>query len=208
MTTKKHVALYGGSFDPPHLGHVMVVSHLLLNDPTIDEITVMPCFQHMEKAGLSPYDARFDMSTLAFGFLNRTEVSTLEAELGGGSLTVRTVRAMKEKRPDIRVSFIMGSDLIQHAHEWEGWDELLLEATPLIVGRAGIPSQAYDGRSVSKGGTQLKTPTYTPISPAVSSTEVRDALVREAYAEAERYLPKTVLDYIRNRKLYVPGRAA
>lgn len=202
-----HVALYGGSFDPVHIGHVMVVSHLLLNDPSIDRIVVMPCYQHLEKKGLSPYDARFDMCTLAFGWLPRTEVSTLEAELGGGSLTVRTVRAMKEKEPEIRVSVIMGSDLIVRAHEWEGWDELLLEATPLVVGRAGIPSQSFDGRSVSKGGTQLKTPTYTPISPAVSSTEVREALVRESYAEAERYLSKAVLDYIKNRRLYAREEA-
>lgn len=186
-----NVALYGGSFDPPHIGHVMVASHLLLNDPSVEEVVIAPCFQHLEKTGLAPFHTRYAMCKEAFGWLPRTRVSNIEEELGGGSLTVRTVRALKAKHPDWRVFFVMGSDLMAHAPEWEGWDELILEATPLIVGRAGLPSNAG-----------FKTPVHTPISPAVSSTQVREALEKEAYHDAERYLPRRVLDIIENYRLY------
>jgi nicotinate-nucleotide adenylyltransferase len=202
----RNVAFYGGSFDPPHIGHAMVVSHLLLNDASIDRVVVMPCFQHLEKKGLTPFAYRYEMCMRAFGWLPRVEVSTLEEELGGGSLTVRTIRELKKRAwpHSLNVFVVMGSDLIKHAPEWEGWDELLHEATPLVVGRAGIPSESYDGEAVSKGGRRLKTPIYTPISPAVSSTEVRELLVAEKYDEVDRYLPKGVLDLIRERRLYAP----
>jgi nicotinate-nucleotide adenylyltransferase len=190
---KVNVALYGGSFDPPHLGHVMVVSHILLNDESIDRVIVMPCFEHLEKAGLTPFETRFAMCEKAFDWLPRTQVSRLEKELGGGSLTVRTVRALKADNPTWNVHVIIGSDLMAHATQWDGWDELLQEATILVIGRAGIPSNSLD---------KTARPTHTPISPAVSSTEVRDLLAREDYNGADRYLPRGVLDIISGSRLY------
>lgn len=184
----RNVAFYGGSFDPPHIGHAMVASHLLLNDESVSEILVVPCFQHLEKAGLSPFEHRWEMCQRAFRWLPRTTVSAIERELGGGSLTVRTIRALKERHPDWRMLFVMGSDLMAHATEWEGWDELLLEATPLVVGRAGMPSG--HGPAV-------------PISPVVSSTQVRDLLAHGEYDKADRYLPKGVLEVIKAEGLYL-----
>jgi nicotinate-nucleotide adenylyltransferase len=181
----KSIAIYGGSFDPPHLGHVMVPSHLLLNDPSIDQIVIIPCFHQVGK-NLKPFSDRLQMCEDAFGWLPRVSVSPIERDLGGESITVRTVKALKEHNPDWRVSFVIGSDLMDKAPYWRGWNELILEATPIIIGRAGIPTSTGP----------------TPIAPAVSSTIVRESLKYGNYCEAERYLPKKVLQYIQQTGLY------
>lgn len=186
-----NVALYGGSFDPPHIGHVMVPSHLLLNDQSIERVVVMPCFLQSGK-NLTPFEHRLAMCREAFGWLPRLEVSSLEAELGGESITARTVRELIRRNPSWSLRFVIGSDLMARAPEWEGWDELIQLAYPLVVGRAGISPVGAGGPS--------------PISPAVSSTVVREALGRAAYGEAERYIPRGVLSYIRENSLYAaPG---
>lgn len=182
-----NVAIYGGSFDPPHLGHVMVATHLLLNDLTIDKIVIVPCFQQTGK-NLIPFEDRFDMCQIAFGWLPRTQVSQIEAELGGESLTVRTLSRLHSRHPDWKMRFVMGTDLMHKAPLWEGWAEISALAPPLFVGRAGIaPTQPEDP---------------TPISPAVSSTLVRMALRTGDYHEAERYLPSGVLQHIQTHSLY------
>lgn len=182
-----NVALYGGSFDPPHIGHVMVPSHLLLNDTSIERVVVMPCFQQTGKS-LAPFQHRLDMCRHAFGWLPRLEVSALEAELGGESVTARTVRELLRRNPTWSIKFVIGSDLMASAPSWDGWDDLLQLAYPLVVGRAGISPVGGAGPS--------------PISPAVSSTVVREALARRAWSEAERYVPSGVMAYIRRHALY------
>lgn len=183
-----NVAIYGGSFDPPHIGHVMVVSHLLLNDPGVDSVLVIPCFEHKDKV-LTPFEHRLAMCEHAFGWLPRVLVSTVERDLGGVSLTVRTLKHLKLTQPEWDLRFIMGSDLKDQAPTWEGWTDIERLAPPLYIGRAGIaPTQVGDP---------------TPISPVVSSTIVRDALRQRRYSDAERYLPREVLTVIRHHDLYV-----
>jgi nicotinate-nucleotide adenylyltransferase len=181
--------MYGGSFNPVHLAHVMVPMHLSLNDPSIDKIIVMVCYNQHGKS-LAPFEHRFEMCKLAFAGVPRVEVSDLEREMGGESITLRTVRELKKRNPDWSIRFILGSDLVERAPNWEGWNELIQEAQPLIVGRAGI---------VSPNGPP-------PISPAISSTEIREGLAHRDWKSIERFLPSDVFQYLRKheRELYVP----
>jgi nicotinate-nucleotide adenylyltransferase len=182
-----NVAVYGGSFDPPHLGHVMVPTHLLLNDPTIDEIVIMPCFQQTGK-NLAPFKDRHHMCEVAFGWLPRTQVSDLEYRLGGESLTLRTMRALKTEHPNWNLRFVVGSDLLDSMPSWDGYEELCAIAPPLPIGRAGI--------------SPVRPDQPTPISPIVSSTIVREALARRDYETAGRYVPRLVLHHIGALGLY------
>lgn len=183
----QNVAVYGGSFDPPHLGHVMVPTHLLLNDPSVQRIVVTVCFNQTGK-NLTAFHHRLKMAKLAFGWLPRIDVSDVEARLGGESLSLRTMRHLKEENPDWALRFVMGTDLLESCHTWDNWEELEKLAPPLPIGRAGISPVRADQPS--------------PISPLVSSTIVREALARQDYTTAERYLPAHVLEYILQHKLY------
>jgi len=183
-----NIAVYGGSFDPPTLGHMMVVSHLLLNDASIDKVYIVPCYQQRGKT-LTSFGHRMEMCQRAFGVLPRVEVTAVERFLGGESLTVRLIRALVEQAPNDKFRFVMGADLLVTAPSWEGWDEIEKLAPPLVVGRAGIaPREPGDP---------------TPIAPLVSSTIVRKALAERDYREAGRYIAVPVCEYIQNNSLYV-----
>lgn len=184
-----NIAIYGGSFNPTTLGHQMVVAHLILNEPDIEEIWIIPCnFQNGKM--LLDFNHRFEMCMLNFGVFNRVKVSDVEYRLGGESFTYRTLQTLQMENPDHNFRFVIGSDLQESIKTWEGHDVIEKIAPPLIVGRAGIPSPA--------GGP-------TPISPIVSSTMVRDALRHRNYKDAERYLSAPVLSYIQKWKLYLEG---
>ncbi len=183
-----NVAVYGGSFDPVHLGHVMVVSHLLLNDPTVDQVLVTVCYRQKGKK-LIPFEDRMHMARTAFGWLPRTLVSNVEALLGGESYTLRTMQHLKAEHPEWNLRFVMGAELLETAPSWKGWDELKAIAPPLLIGRAGYSEGRKDHP--------------TPIAPLVSSTVIREALARGDYTEAERYMPRAVLAYIQTNKLYL-----
>lgn len=182
----RQIAVYGGSFDPPHLGHVMVVTHLLLNEPSITDILIVPCFQQTGK-NLVHFEHRLHMSKMAFGWLPRVKVSSIEHEMGGESESFRTLQRLKDQHKDGTLRFVMGSDLMESAPKWHGWDLICQIAPPLVIGRAGISSP--DGP--------------TPISPAVSSTLIRSALAARDYHAAERYIPREVCEYIRKEALYI-----
>jgi nicotinate-nucleotide adenylyltransferase len=188
MDPVRNIAIYGGSFDPPTLGHLMVVTHLLLNDPTVDLVYVTPCWQQKGKT-LAHFGYRMAMCEQQFGHLPRTKVIPLERELGGESLTVRLVKELAKREPDARFRFVMGADLLESCHRWEGWDEIERLAPPLVIGRAGISPRGPGDP--------------TPISPVVSSTIVKEALGRGAYYEAGRYLAVPVLQHIQNHGLYL-----
>src|SRR6188474_1850727 len=123
------IAVYGGSFDCPTLGHTMVVAHLLLNDPSIDQIYVVPCYQQKGKS-LTDFNHRITMCEKAFSHFSRTKVLPIEKELGGESLTVRLLKTLTEREPDSSFRFIMGSDLLETAPKWQGWDEIQTLAPP------------------------------------------------------------------------------
>lgn len=188
-----NVAIYGGSFDPPHLGHVMVVTHLLLNDHTIDQVYVVPCFRQRGKK-LLPFEYRMDMCRSAFEWLPRVRVRSDELQVKDAhpevseSLTINLVRHLKSLEPDSRFRFVMGADLLASAPNWESWEEIRTMAPPLVVGRAGI--------------SPLGPGDPTPISPIISSSIVREALAARDYVKAGRYLPLKVCSYIEQNGYY------
>lgn len=183
----KNVAIFGGSFDPVHTGHVFVVGHLLLNEPSIDEVVVIPCFQQKGK-NLINFDLRYEMCYLAFKWLPKVTVSNIEKDLGGESYTVRTLQTLAAHNYDWKMRFVLGADLLDSVHSWGNWDEIEKLAPPIVVGRAGVPSVG--------GGA-------TPICPAISSTLIKDLLRSGNPETAQRYLPKKVFKFIKENNLYI-----
>jgi nicotinate-nucleotide adenylyltransferase len=187
-------ALFGGSFNPPHLAHVLAVAVVLARFE-VDRVLVVPTHQHpFAKFGgakfgpksLASYEDRVKMCELAMGFLPGVEVSRVEAELGGESLTLRTVEHLKERHPDWELRFVMGADLVTESAKWHRWDRVTELAPPIVLGRAGV---SYEGAPA-------------PILPAISSTEVRSMVAAGRWEELALLVPRKVLDHVRARGLY------
>jgi nicotinate-nucleotide adenylyltransferase len=183
------VAVYGGSFDPPHVAHVLLVAYVL-SVHAFERVLVVPVFAHAFDKRLTPFDHRVRMCELAMGCLSGVEVSPLEASLGAPSLTLRTLECLKHMHPDYELRLVVGADVLGEQHQWHAFDRIKDLAPLLVVGRAGIDDPTAP----------------PPVLPDVSSTRVRALLARRAQAEAraelDLALPRAVLDYIDREGLY------
>src|ERR1700710_25515 len=106
------IALYGGSFNPPHLGHELAAFYVL-ETANVDQLWFVPCFQHAFEKALQPFEDRFRMCELAAAALGpRARVSDIERELGQASRTLRTLRALEARHPGDTFVEVIGADLV------------------------------------------------------------------------------------------------
>jgi nicotinate-nucleotide adenylyltransferase len=180
-----HVAVFGGSFNPPHVAHVLACA-LVLATEEVDRLLVVPTFQHPFAKPLVPFDDRVAMCELAMGWLPGVEVSRVEEALGGESRTLRTLEHFAKEHPDWQLHIVVGADVLAEAPRWFGFDAITKLAPPIVLGRAG-----FDGPSPS--ALRL---------PDVSSTRVRAAIGEGAWHEAAGLVPRRVLAYVRAKGLY------
>jgi nicotinate-nucleotide adenylyltransferase len=179
------VAVYGGSFNPPHVAHVLAVAFVLATED-VDRVLVIPTFRHPFAKPLAPYDDRVEMCRRSMGWLPRVEVSRVEEELGGESRTLRTLEHLRDAHPDWTMRLLMGSDLLLEAPRWFRFDAITAIAKPLVVGRVGIDVAGAP----------------PPVLPAISSTDVRAKVAAGRWEELAHLLPRDVLALIRERGLY------
>jgi nicotinate-nucleotide adenylyltransferase len=176
------VALFGGSFNPPHVAHQLVALYVL-ETQAVDELWMVPCWKHPFDKALAAYDDRRAMCELAAAALGaRVRISDCERDLGGESRTLRTVKALQGRHPEHTFAVVIGADLEPEVASWHGAEELRRLVPFIVVGRGGFGGG--DG----------------PAMPAVSSREIRERLA--AGRPVDALLPRSVLDYVRQRKLY------
>jgi nicotinate-nucleotide adenylyltransferase len=186
------VGLFGGSFNPPHIGHVLAVSYLLSTE-LVARVLIVPVFAHALGKQLAPFAERLELARLAFGWLPRVEVDGIEERLGTPSRTLETVRALCAEHPDWDLRLVVGSDILGELHQWHAWSEIERRAPPLVLPRAG--------RGPLQNAPQLL--------PEVSSTRVRALLAEwasgkapSALPELRALVPRAVLDVIWKHGLY------
>lgn len=182
---RARVAVYGGSFNPPHVGHVLGCAWALATGE-VDRVLVVPCFVHPFAKELAPFEDRFAMCQLAMGWLPGVELSRVEAELGGESLTLRTLEHLGERHPDWSLRLLIGADVLGDAPKWYRYERVIELAPPLVMGRLG-----YEAAGVGP-----------PHLPDVSSTEVRARLRAGETAGLERLVPGAVIAYVHARGFY------
>lgn len=120
----KRIALFGGSFNPPHVGHVEICQYLL-DRGDCDEIWIIPCFQHPFGKSLAPFEDRLTMCRFTFQeFMSKVRVLDVEKRLGGMSHTVKTIQHLKIKYPNTKFMLIMGSDISEERSEWKDFDKI------------------------------------------------------------------------------------
>lgn len=183
------VGLFGGSFNPPHVGHVLAVSYALAAGE-FDRIIVVPVYAHAFEKALAPFEVRLHLCKLAFSFLKDVEVSSVESALGAPSLTLRTLQALQGDHPGWRMRLVIGADVLQEVHKWHAFDEIERIAPPFVLGRSGVAAASAP----------------RPLLPEVSSTEIRRLVAMsddaDATAELETLLPRSVLRFVRRTGLY------
>ena len=183
---ERTVGVFGGSFNPPHVGHLLAVTYVLATE-AVDLTLVVPCFDHPFGKSLAPFAHRKAMCEAAFRDLARVEVSSIEQEMGATSRTLYTLRELKQRNPGWKLRLIIGADILHEKDKWFGWDEIERLAPPVVLGRIGFP---HDEAPL-------------PVIPDVASRDVRAALVRGDDVSA--MVPRAVIEYARAHGLYAPS---
>ncbi len=179
------VAIFGGSFNPPHVAHVLAIS-LVLATYEVDRVLVVPTFEHPFAKPLAPYEERVRLCELAMGWLPKVVISRVEAQLGGESRTLRTLEHLKQAEPTWSLRLIMGADLLAESPKWFGFDSICAIAPPLVLGRVGVAIEDAP----------------PPLLPAISSTDVRAKIAAGRWGDLLHLVPRDVLAHIRSRRLY------
>jgi nicotinate-nucleotide adenylyltransferase len=153
------VAVLGGSFHPPHLGHAMVASWLLWTH-RVEEVWLVPTLHHALDKPLPPIDVRLRLCELLANDLGpQVRVDPIEASLPVPSYTLRTLDALASRHPGVSFRLVVGADILTQTEHWHRWDLILERYPPILVGRQGHPP--VEG---------------APCFPDISSTDIRRRL--------------------------------
>lgn len=145
MASKKSlcIGVFGGSFNPPHLGHRRIVIELLERG-IVDEIWLLPCREHAFGKELRPGTLRCQELALLIASLpkktrNRVRVEEFELNQAGLSITYDTLRALQKRDPQFAYQFIIGSDQVADFPKWHHYQSLLQEFPVLVYPRLPHP---------------------------------------------------------------------
>ncbi|HJL16179.1 MAG TPA: nicotinate (nicotinamide) nucleotide adenylyltransferase [Sandaracinaceae bacterium LLY-WYZ-13_1] len=175
-------AIFGGSFDPPHVGHVLAAAWVR-STQRVDRVIVVPVREHAFGKGVVPFPHRRRMTELAFAPIRGVRVSDLEARMAGPSYTVKTLERLRRDHPDVSLRLVVGSDLVDQVPRWKEGERIPGLAPLLVVGRGGHGEGDED-----------------VLMPAVSSTEVRRRLA--AGESVDALVPRAVAAYAARHRLY------
>ena len=170
------IALFGGSFDPPHVGHLLAAQYVLATEP-VDELWLVPVLRHpLGKEARAPFEHRALLCELLAGLLGpRARVSRIEAEVPDLGRTVDLLEHLRGARPTDSFALVLGSDLAAERAQWKRFDRIPQLARIIELSRGGFAP----GNSVEA------------VLPEVSSSRVRALLA--AGGDATRLVPRVVL---------------
>lgn len=202
--TARRIGIMGGSFDPVHIGH-LVIAQDAAEKLELDEVVFVPAAIPPHKRHLNQADAnhRLEMLRLAVESDVRFSVSDVEIQRGGVSYTIDTVRELVEARPGTDWVLVVGSDTLVDLHNWYKVDELLDLCEVATFLRPGESDLAAIASKVELAGRHVEMLMENVVEAhliGISSTEIR---MRVAEGLGIRYLvPPEVEMYIFEHGLY------
>jgi nicotinate-nucleotide adenylyltransferase len=208
------IAVYGGTFSPPHKGHTETAAYML-GELRPDKLIIIPALipPHKETdKGVTPKH-RYEMAELAFSNIqdSRIEVSGIELESGGVSYTYNTVLSLREKygiSDRERLILLIGSDMFLSLETWYRFTDLIRLCTFAVADRYNprgvlgesaaqrvqLLEEQYGIKFIMLGNAPLE----------ISSTELRKSMEEDLPYDGnlEPYLHANVYEYIKRNKLY------
>ena len=139
MSRRKKICLFGGTFDPPHIGHLLV-AQTIFEAENFDKIVFIPTFKTPQKNNITDIKDRLAMLRMGVTSNPNFEISDLEIQRGGTSYTIDTIREYKSDQDyDSReLYYLIGSDSLQTFHIWKEPREILDESQVIVALRPGF----------------------------------------------------------------------
>ena len=137
--TKRKICLFGGTFDPPHIGHLLV-AQTIFESERFDKIVFIPTFKTPEKDHVTNIKDRLAMLTMAVTSNPNFEICDMEIKRGGVSYSIDTIKEYKNEF-DLKSNelfYLIGSDSLQNFHNWKDADQILDNCKVIVALRPGF----------------------------------------------------------------------
>jgi len=186
------IGLYFGSFNPLHIGHLIIANHVL-NETDLNKIWFVVSPQNPFKSNntLLNETHRLQLVRLAVEQDNRIKVSDVEFSMPRPSYTIDTLTYLKEKNPDDSFSIIMGSDSFQNLNKWKNYKMITEAHTIYVYKRNGFEINNTHGANI----IELNAPLLQ-----ISATYIRELI--KAGKSIKYLVPEIVREEIETRKFY------
>lgn len=187
MTSR--IGLFGGSFDPPHLGH-LIAAELAADELGLDTVLWIPTGNSYHKSVGTSVEHRVEMVRLAIAGNDRFQVSRVDADRPGPTYTIDTVEALEHEVPGAEFTVILGDDSWNTIDSWHRSDELRARCQFAVIHR--------NGATRVPGPTSLRWIEIPAIG--ISSTACRERF--RSGGTVRYWIPESVRGYIENNRLY------
>ena len=197
------IGIYGGSFDPIHLGHLKTAT-TLKTELQLDHLFLLPCCEPVHKDGLKyPSNDRLKMLNLALEKFSTLEIDSREILRGGGSYMIDTLHELKQIYRDEPICLIIGMDSFLKIKTWKDWQEFSKLVHLVILQRQGfnIIDSSLDSFHNTKEVNELRLESngllYFSNCPKIniSSSDIRSRITTNQ--NLDDLLPKSVINYLR-----------
>ncbi|MGV1034928.1 MAG: nicotinate-nucleotide adenylyltransferase [Microbacteriaceae bacterium] len=193
MARPTQVGIFGGTFDPPHLGH-LIAAQAAVEQLGLERMLWVPTAESYHKGVGISAEHRAEMVKLAIADDDRFELSLVDIERGGATYSIDTLNDLEQMHPMAEFTFVMGHDSWESIDNWKRSAELCARATVAVVNRAG-----------STGAPATERLRWVEIpSIGISSTECRQRV--RAGLSLSYWTPLGVGNYIAQHKLYLEGQ--
>ena len=200
MTTPARLGVFGGTFDPIHIGHLIAAAEAM-HVFSLDRVLFVPAGRPWQKDSFSEAEDRFTMTVLGTASHERFAVSRTEVDRTGPTYTADTMEGLRDfYGSGTSLYFIIGADAVQKVDTWRGVERLVGLAEFIAVARPGA------GNTVHPLNTSILVHKLAIPGVDISSTDVR-ARVAEG-RPIDFLVPASVARYIRRCGLYRADREA
>ena len=205
---KQRIAVFGGSFDPIHNGHLLIAQKVLELDKA-DEVLFVPALlpPHKMNRLVATPEQRLEMIKLALGDNAKFSVTDVELQRAGApSYTFDTMSILKQIYSDCELFLLIGMDSLVGLNSWYRATELVTRGKFIIYPRPGVerpPIYELEKEFGSKNAYKL---TYSIMdNEELAQSDISSTAVREAIAQhlsPEKYVPQAVAQYIHDNNIY------
>ncbi len=197
------IAILGGTFNPIHKGHIMLVKEVLTQFTDIEQLFVipnnMPAYKETDDIISSTH--RLNMLDIATMDIPKTIVSDMEIKRGGITYTIDTLNEIINNNPKIKIYFIIGADSLYNLEKWKNYGDIFKKCTFIAAKRA------CDMKDIISFSNELaeKYPDFKVEFLQTNSIDISSSKLREDIKNgilSDKYLDNNIVNYIKTNKLY------
>jgi len=197
------IGILGGTFNPVHKGHTMLADEVVEQFPEIEQVLLMPnnLPAYKDAYHIISSEHRLNMLKLVTDKLKKTSVSNIEILRGGITYTIDTLNQIISINKNIKIYFVIGADSLYNIEKWRNYEEIFKKCS-IIVAKRDCDLEdiiCYSNQLLSKY-PDLRVEFLKTQAIDISSSQLRKDIKKKIIDD--KYLDSSVLDYIKENKLY------